>query len=1052
MSRIEAGPQPKRNKQQGNQETGNMKTTPLLLVVALLAAAVVPVRGQSAGQDTDSSSNPLMKRFDKDGDGKISGSERRAVREALRRRGAQPGARTPSARVDDLGNREISEHEYASRDGRKMPAALSRPKGSGPFPVVVTIHGGSGDRDLAFIRSLAAPGKSNPTVNALNDQPWAILSISYRAGGLLGLEEDDVIAGIRFAKTLDRIDPARVGVLGGSHGGHLALRAAERMGREFLCVAAGSPWMTDPFVYMTGKADEPPLSRISEAARKQITANGRHLYNGLRLRCGSDAEATRIMREHSIEANAEKIVIPSLFLTSHGDDQVPHLLVKPTIDALKAAGREVAVFTAEKSAHGYYWAREVSAARIGRGPKAPEELAEEQGARERILQFFTKQFGRKEAIVETSPASPSARAADTKPAAPEAGVKEKESAAPEAGTQEKGSVETPQPPRARFATNRAGAGAGRNPEEAFKAMSGGGDTVSRERFKAFFAGRVEALAGRPEILDRLFDRLDADKDGTLTLEEYKKLSALRGGGRGIPGRPGGGGAPPPPPSTPEEGPSGKASADVRSTDRGMAPASVVKTQPVRLDSGLIVGEAKGDVRIFRGIPYAAPPVGDSRWKPPQPPRPWEGVRDAVAFGAPAPQGEVYFPRSVQSEDCLFLNIWAPANANPGARCPVLFWIHGGAFLQSSGAQARFDGSHLARRGAVVVTINYRLGPLGLFAHPALTAEAASDAPLGNYCLLDMMEALRWVQRNIGAFGGDNTNVTISGSSAGATSCLFLMGIPGASGLFHKAIIQSSGGMKGILDLPQAEKAGERLAQRLNVDVSQGLAGLRRFNPQDVALGVSAHRELGLPVKPFVDGRLVTRTVAESFAGGKQSRIPVILGATNGESGAKALGDEIATGGAFGFQVQLADDMARDGQKVYLFQFSFVPPPARGTRRTASHGEAVAYSFGTHGMPLASQFGFRRKEVAAKAVRTPRGARAEEETASEDDDAGSAVVTDEGRKISDTMMEYWVSFMRTGRPSAQGLPEWPAYAPSAPSAMVFGNFGIGGKGFDKRDRR
>jgi dienelactone hydrolase len=353
----------------------------------------------------------LLKRFDKDGDGKISDSGRQVVGEKLRQMRTQPGAMTPSGKTATIGNREVSEMQYASSDGRKIPCVLSMPKGDGPFPCVVTIHGGQGDRALGYLRTMAAPNNLSPTVAALNEQPWAVLAISYRSGGLFGLEEDDVVAGIRFAKTLPKINPSRIGVLGGSHGGHLALRAAQLMGNEFLCVAVGSPWMTDPFVYMTGKEDEPPLSEIPAEARKGIMENGRRLYNGLRRRAGSDAETRRIMREHSIEANAERIVIPSLFVTSLGDDQVPHLLVKPTIDRLKAAGRDVTVFTATSSPHGFYWARTVSAARALRGEKTDVDLAEEKVAREAIIAFFTKQFARTDVKSIDSPnvdAAPSA--------------------------------------------------------------------------------------------------------------------------------------------------------------------------------------------------------------------------------------------------------------------------------------------------------------------------------------------------------------------------------------------------------------------------------------------------------------------------------------------------------------------------------------------------------------------------------------------------------------------------------------------------------------------
>jgi para-nitrobenzyl esterase len=411
------------------------------------------------------------------------------------------------------------------------------------------------------------------------------------------------------------------------------------------------------------------------------------------------------------------------------------------------------------------------------------------------------------------------------------------------------------------------------------------------------------------------------------------------------------------------------------------------------------------------------------------------VREAVSFGPPALQAETFTPRNEQSEDCLFLNVWTPAEATAGEKLPVLVWIHGGAFLQGSGGQPRYDGTELARRGVVVVTINYRLGPLGLFAHPALTAAAKAEEPLANYCLLDMLAALRWVRDNIAAFGGDSANVAISGSSAGGTSCLFLMGIPGTRGLFHKAVIHSSGGMRNILSLAEAEAAGVRLADRLGIGGNVTAADLRLPRGDDVAAGIGAVRQLGLPVKPVIDGRLVTAVPEETFAAGAQERIPVLIGAANGESGGRQ-GDELATGGAFGFQRGLADDMARVGQPVWMFQFSFVPPASRGNRAVAQHGESVAYAFGTIGGSVAARYGFRDDATAGRAVRARRtGARRgeDEESAVED--------SREGREISSGLMSYLVAFLRDGRPAAEGLPEWPQHTATAPRAMVFGNDGM-----------
>jgi hypothetical protein len=277
-------------------------------------------------------------------------------------------------------------------------------------------------------------------------------------------------------------------------------------------------------------------------------------------------------------------------------------------------------------------------------------------------------------------------------------------------------------------------------------------------------------------------------------------------------------------------------------------------------------------------------------------------------------------------------LWGLQNSR-GCQCCSGFTA--AAFIQGSGAQPRYDGTELAKRGAVVVTVNYRLGPLGLFAHPALTAASKPDEPLGNYCLLDLLAALRWTQQNIAFFGGDQGNVTISGSSAGGTSCLFLMGIAEAEGLFHKAIIHSSGGIRNIQTLDEAEAAGGRLAKQLGLGDNPAPAQLRSVVGGDLAVGVGAIRQLDLPVKPMIDGRLVRAVPADVFAEGKQHRISVMIGAANGESGARQLSDDVATGGAFGFQRQLADEMQRAGQSVWMFQLTYVPPQARTNRHAAA---------------------------------------------------------------------------------------------------------------------
>lgn len=415
------------------------------------------------------------------------------------------------------------------------------------------------------------------------------------------------------------------------------------------------------------------------------------------------------------------------------------------------------------------------------------------------------------------------------------------------------------------------------------------------------------------------------------------------------------------------------------------------SQPVRTDVGAVVGETAGGVTTYRGIPYAAAPVGALRWAPPRPPARWTGVRQARAFGPPCPQVDRRASTGSQSEDCLTLNVWTPAERT--SRAPVLVWFHGGGFVQNSGADPRADGAALARRGVVVVTINYRLGALGLFGHPDLVRSARPGEPLGNYALMDMIQSLQWVRANIQAFGGDPQNVTIAGSSAGATSCLFLMGIPSATGLYHKAIVLSSGGFNNIFSLAEAEAAGGRLAARLGLASDAGMAQLRAVPVQSLTLGSDVYINDNLPVKPFVDGRLVTDTVSRTFDMSRQNRVPVLMGATNGESGG-AYGDDISARGGFGFQVQIAEQMAAAGQSVRLFQFNYVPP---ARPRTAMHGEIVGYAFGNLG-PSADE-----------------GARA----------------------VSDSMLTYLVNFMRQGDPQGSGLPAWPTFNGAQRQALVVG---------------
>ncbi len=305
----------------------------------------------------------------------------------------------------------------------------------------------------------------------------------------------------------------------------------------------------------------------------------------------------------------------------------------------------------------------------------------------------------------------------------------------------------------------------------------------------------------------------------------------------------------------------------------------------RAVDGGVLADAKPDragVKAFLGIPYAAPPVGEQRWKAPGPVPTWVGVRRVDAFGNSCLQGppwrDVILSRAPQSEDCLYLNVWTSATSE-GTRQPVIVWIHGGAFLAGSGAEPRYDGAALASQGVVLVTINYRLGAFGFFSHPLLAAESSTHHA-GEYALLDQLAALRWVQRNIGRFGGDSANVTIAGESAGANAVSILVASELARGLFHRAIAQSGSSMESdppTSRVAEADAAGQRLADSLGLHT---LAELRAQPAQEVNRMTS---RLGVMLSPRLGGDVLPQTVDARFAARRQNDVPMLLG-WNGDEG------------------------------------------------------------------------------------------------------------------------------------------------------------------------
>jgi para-nitrobenzyl esterase len=393
--------------------------------------------------------------------------------------------------------------------------------------------------------------------------------------------------------------------------------------------------------------------------------------------------------------------------------------------------------------------------------------------------------------------------------------------------------------------------------------------------------------------------------------------------------------------------------------------------PVRVETGALQGAPEGDSAIaYKGVPFAAPPVGPLRWRPPQPAARWTGVRDATQFGAVCPQtpGRGVPPGATQSEDCLFLNIWAPSAAHHDA--PVMVWIHGGGDENGAASQPQYDGAPFARDGIVFVSIAYRLGPLGWFAHPALTREAGPGAPLANYGLMDQIAALKWVQRNIRAFGGDPRKVTVAGESAGGENVLFLMAVPAARGLFARAIDESGGGWGPYGTLAQAEQGGARLATQAGAPAGADAAALR-------ALPVSALLAAEQPyIGAAIDGRLVPMAPTQAFAAGAEARVPLLIGANNGEDSQlgnsdptevlkdytadqvaalrRAYGPEASDDAMLGrliFRDAYFGGPARwfaaehaSHAPTFLYAFDYVPTVLRSRRPRANHGFEMLFAF------------------------------------------------------------------------------------------------------------
>jgi para-nitrobenzyl esterase len=446
---------------------------------------------------------------------------------------------------------------------------------------------------------------------------------------------------------------------------------------------------------------------------------------------------------------------------------------------------------------------------------------------------------------------------------------------------------------------------------------------------------------------------------------------------------------------------------------------------VRVESGLLAGVVEGGVRIFRGIPFAAPPVGPLRWKAPQPPVPWSGERNASAAGANCMQrlgkDGVSLGEGPVSEDCLTLQVFAPKEAR---KAPVMVWVHGGANIQGSGSKAVYDGSAFARDGVVLVAINYRLGPLGFFAHPALTRAAKADEPLANYGVMDQIAALQWVRRNIEAFGGDPGNVTLFGESAGGLDALILLSTPAARGLFTKAIVESPGrNWDPLPTLATAEAQGQQAASRALLTAGATADQLRAISAQRLIA------DMDYEYGPVIDGRLLTESPAEAFARGHAADLQLILGSNSYEASLfpastvkladlpadlraayageaatdQQLGTALFTDRYFTAPVRWFARRAAPGAPAWLYRFSYVRPSQREKVPGAPHGSEIPYVFDTWNK-LSSL---------------------------------SSLLPAEARAMTTMIHSCWVAFATRGTPACQGAPAWPAYTPERDELMEFG---------------
>lgn len=467
--------------------------------------------------------------------------------------------------------------------------------------------------------------------------------------------------------------------------------------------------------------------------------------------------------------------------------------------------------------------------------------------------------------------------------------------------------------------------------------------------------------------------------------------------------------------------------------------TTLPSNQVKVEQGIVEGTIVNDLTVFKGIPFAAPPVGDLRWKAPQPASKWDGVKQTIEYAPAAYQGGN--PPSGKSEDCLYLNVWTPAKS-ADEKYPVLVWIYGGGFSFGSTAEPGYDGARLAKKGVVLVSIAYRVGQLGFLAHPELSAENPNHVS-GNYGLLDQIAGLEWIQKNIAAFGGDPNKVTIFGESAGGISVSMLCASPLAKGLFHGAISESGGSFgptraitfpgENMKTLLQAEADGVSYLQKVGVS---SIDELRKMEADKLPMGMGMGGGW-----PITDGYVIPDDQHKLYEAGKYNDVPVLIGynSDEGASFSRERTPEEYVAGVKARYGKFADDLI----KAYPAGETTVPKTARDLARDAAFGwqtwswarlqsqtgksNVYLYYFDQHpdypedsprygyGSPHGQEVGYVFMNL----------------------DPANPQTTESDLKISEAIGTYWTNFAKYGDPNGEGVPEWPAFSDKNPEVMYFG---------------